>query len=77
MSPTWITRIKFEDADPVWCGEGFSPRGMEYHVLKKRVLRAIVTLQFAGHVAEAVFPHIEIGPVEPMPIGVLLGHEHF
>ncbi|GIR71954.1 MAG: hypothetical protein CM15mP74_32050 [Halieaceae bacterium] len=33
-----------------------SPRGMEYHVLKNRVLRAIVTLEFAGHVAEAVFP---------------------
>ena len=69
MSPTRISRIKFEDADAVCCGEGFSPRGMEYHVLKHRVLWAIVALEFAGHVAEAVFPHIEIGSVEPMLIG--------
>ena len=77
MSPAWISGVKLENADAIWRGEGLARSGVEHHILKHGVLRAIVSLEFAGHVAESVFPHIEIGSVKPMLIGILIGHNHF
>ena len=50
---------------------------MENHVLIHRIGGAIVTLELCRHVAKAILAHVEVGTVEPMRVGILIGNKHF
>ena len=76
VTPYWVAWIGLKNANSIGGGEGLTLATIKDHILIHSVGWAVAALELGCHVAEAELAHIEVGAIEPMGVGVLVGYKH-
>ena len=67
----------FKNTNTVFGLKGCAIDCMERHIQILSMTWAISLLQLGRHITETIFTHIEISPIKPIRVIIVIGHEHF